>query len=97
MSRVSCSTKSSWPPADARLRTGAACTSSPALVADPHAGSCLDTLLLVCLRARLPADFEIDFLEHLGEEECRYVYGSLSRACQLPDGSGRVLALTRTT
>ena len=31
------------------------------------------------------------------EEECRCVYGSLSRAHKLPNGAGRVLALTRTT
>jgi hypothetical protein len=42
------------------------------------------------------ADFEVEFLERMDEEECRCLYDSLSRARQLPDGASRVLTLTRT-
>jgi hypothetical protein len=49
---------------------------------------------LACKSAYLQT---LRLMEHLGEEECRYLYGSLSRACQPLDGVGRVLALTRRT
>jgi hypothetical protein len=42
------------------------------------------------------ADFEVEFLERMDEEECRCLYDNLSRARQLPDGASRVRTLTRT-
>ena len=54
-------------------------------------------LTVTCHWPLAAADFEVEFVERMEEEECRCVYGSLSRAHKLPNGADRVLALTRTT
>jgi hypothetical protein len=80
------------------MTPGRECPARPHHLCKPHRASILRSAFHLPLSLAgwlLPVDFEVDFVG-LGEDECRSVYGRLSRAHRLPDGAVRVLALTRT-
>ena len=60
-------------------------------------------LIVACHRpaaaaaAAAAADFEVDCVVRMEADECRCVYGYLSRAHKQPDGAARVLTLTSTS